>query len=129
MTHTVIYVDDIEKVEVNNLGREIRFHKTFMPEGTNVNFVKVKDKHSILIRTYERGIEAETLSCGTGSTAAAIISAIKNFVSPPVNCITRSGEVLTINFVKNKPEDMISPVSNLFLEGKVCHVFDGEIIT
>ncbi|MCS7150800.1 MAG: diaminopimelate epimerase [Endomicrobia bacterium] len=124
--HTVIFVDDLDKVDVYNIGKEIRNHKMFIPDGTNVDFVKVKDQHSLYVRTYERGIEGETLSCGTGVVASAIISALRNFVKPPVKCFTRSGEVLTIRFTVNPPEDMISPVSNLYLEGKVRHVFDGE---
>lgn len=124
--HTVVFVDDIEKIDVINIGRQIRYHKIFMPEGTNVDFVKIKDEHTIYVRTYERGVEGETLSCGTGVSASAIVSSLKSFVEPPVKCITRSGEVLTIGFTKNPPEDMISPVSNLYLEGKVYHVFDGE---
>jgi len=126
--HSIIFVNEIEKVDVKNLGREIRYHKLFMPEGTNVNFVKVKDEHNLEVRTYERGVEDETLSCGTGVTASTVISAVKNFVSSPVNCMTKSGEILTISFTKNEPEDMLSPVSNLYLEGKVYHIFDGEII-
>ncbi|MCX7941269.1 MAG: diaminopimelate epimerase [Endomicrobia bacterium] len=124
--HTVIFVDDLDKVDVYNIGKEIRNHKMFIPDGTNVDFVKVKDQHSLYVRTYERGVEGETLSCGTGVVASAIISALRNFVKPPVKCFTRSGEVLTIRFTVNPPEDMISPVSNLYLEGKVRHVFDGE---
>jgi len=124
--HTVIFVDDIEKIDVDKLGREIRYHKIFSPEGTNVDFIKVKDKHTLIVRTYERGVEAETLSCGTGVTASAIISSIKNFVDPPVKCITKSGEVLNIGFKKNLPQDLLSPVSDVYLEGKVYHVFDGE---
>ncbi len=124
--HTIVFVDDIEKVDVVNLGRAIRYHKNFMPEGTNVDFVKVKDKNTIYVRTYERGVENETLSCGTGVTASAVICTVKGFVKPPVKCITKSGEVLDIGFKINSPEDMISPVSNLYLEGKVYHTFDGE---
>ncbi|MFQ3676057.1 MAG: diaminopimelate epimerase, partial [Endomicrobiia bacterium] len=126
--HSIIFVNDIDKIDVKSLGREIRNHKFFMPEGTNVNFVKVVDNHNLIVRTYERGVEDETLSCGTGVTASAVISAVKNLVISPVNCMTKSGEVLTISFTKNEPEDMLSPVSNLYLEGKVYHIFDGEMI-
>ncbi len=125
--HTVVFVDDIEKIDVYKLGQEIRYHRKFYPFGTNVDFVKVKDRHNLVIRTYERGVENETLSCGTGVTASAIISSIKGYTDPPIKCLTRSGEILTISFVKNVPEDMLSPVSELYLEGKVEHVFDGEI--
>ncbi len=126
--HTVIFVEDIEKIDVDKLGRQIRYHKIFSPEGTNVDFVKVKDKHTLIVRTYERGVEAETLSCGTGVTASAVIASLKNFVEPPVKCVTKSGEILKIGFKKNLPQDLLSPVSNVYLEGKVYHVFDGEFL-
>lgn len=124
--HTIVFVDDIDKVDVVNLGREIRNHKLFMPEGTNVDFVKVISKNSIYVRTYERGVENETLSCGTGVTASAIVSSLKGFVDSPVSCITKSKEVLKISFKKNPPEDMLSVASDVYLEGKVYHMFDGE---
>ncbi|MCS7231858.1 MAG: diaminopimelate epimerase [Elusimicrobiota bacterium] len=123
--HTVLFVDDIDKIDAYNLGKAIRYHKEFTPDGTNVNFVKVKDDHTIYIRTYERGVENETLSCGTGALASSIISAIKNFVKPPVKCITKSQDILNVTFKKNPPEDMLSPVSEVYLEGKVKFVFEG----
>ncbi len=129
--HTVLFVDDIEKIDVVNLGRQIRYHKVFSPEGTNVDFVKIVSSgtatNCIYIRTYERGVENETLSCGTGAVASSVIASLKGYVDSPVSCITKSGEVLKISFKKNSPEDMLSPVSNVYLEGKVYHVFDGEI--
>jgi diaminopimelate epimerase len=96
--HTVNFVPDIEKTDVRNLGRKIRYHQFFKPEGTNVDFVQVKDRKTILIRTYERGVENETLSCGTGVVASAIITGVKNLVSPPVNILTRSGEILKVYY-------------------------------
>ena len=72
--HTVIFADDVKNIAVDTLGRTIRYHKMFKPKGTNVNFVEVTGKNSLAIRTYERGVEAETLACGTGSVAAAIIA-------------------------------------------------------
>lgn len=124
--HTVVFVEDIDNVDVYNLGKEIRFHKNFSPEGTNVDFVKVKDEHNIYVRTYERGVENETLSCGTGVTASAIISSLNGYTKPLVKCYTKSGEILTVGFKKNSEEDLISVVSDLYLEGKVYHTFDGE---
>ncbi|MCX7715880.1 MAG: hypothetical protein N2Z73_00520, partial [Endomicrobia bacterium] len=123
---TILFVDDIEKIDVYHLGRQIRYHRFFSPEGTNVDFVQILSKNCIFVRTYERGVENETLSCGTGATAAAVVAAIKGYVNTNVECITKSGEVLKISFKKNSPEDMLSPVSNVYLEGKVYHIFDGE---
>ncbi|MCX7661320.1 MAG: diaminopimelate epimerase, partial [Candidatus Omnitrophica bacterium] len=78
--HTVIFVEGLEKINVVDWGRLIRFHKRFSPAGTNVDFVEVLNNHSIKIRTYERGVEDETLACGTGAVAGAIISSF-NFLT------------------------------------------------
>ena len=125
--HTVIYVNDIEKADVENIGRDVRNHKEFMPSGTNVNFVQVKDSHTLLVRTYERGVEAETLACGTGATASAVVSGIKKLVVPPVDCITRGGYTLSVTYKLNDSGDLISPVDNVFLEGPADIAFSGEI--
>ncbi|MEO0234069.1 MAG: diaminopimelate epimerase [candidate division WOR-3 bacterium] len=114
--HFVIEVDDIESIDVRNIGREIRFSKVFKKEGTNVNFVK-REKKFIKIRTYERGVEDETLSCGTGSVASAIIMSLRYNISSPVKILARSGEFLTIYFDEN--------YSKVFLEGKVTPIFIG----
>jgi len=124
--HTVIYVNDIEKADVLSLGRMVRFHRQFAPEGTNVNFVQKKDEHSIYVRTYERGVEGETLACWTGVSASAIISVIKGLVRPPVKCITRGGYVLKVSLHRNDEGYFLSPVSNVFLEGPADVAFRGE---
>ncbi len=111
---------DIENIDVNNIGRNIRNHEKFAPAGTNVNFIQIENKQ-IKIRTYERGVEGETLACGTGSVAAAIISAIKYELAAPVELMVRSGETLIVNFEKD--ENTISDVS---LTGAAEQVFSGE---
>ena len=125
--HTVIYVNDIEKADVVNIGREVRYHKEFSPSGTNVNFVQVKDAHTLLVRTYERGVEDETLACGTGVTASAVVSGIKQLVSAPVSCVTRGGYTLLVTYKLNDSSDLISPVDNVCLEGPADIAFCGEI--
>ena len=125
--HTVIFVNDIEKTDVVELGRMVRYHKEFAPDGTNVDFVQKKDDNSIFVRTYERGVEDETLACGTGATASAIISGLRGMVTPPVHCITHGGYVLTVSYTRNESGDLLSPVSNVSLQGPAEVSFKGEV--
>lgn len=125
--HTVIIVDDLNKVDVKNWGNKIRFHEDFKPAGTNVNFIIKTGDTSISVRTYERGVEDETLACGTGSTASALIASLKFNMTSPVTVQTKSGENLIIHFnrdalLNNKFDDI-----KLFLEGRVEKIFDGII--
>lgn len=115
--HFVIELDDIESIDVKNIGRKIRFLKVFGKDGTNVNFVKRIKKGVIKIRTYERGVEDETLSCGTGSVASAVIISKKYSIPSPLKVVARSGEILKVYFDEN--------YSEVFLEGKVTPVFLG----
>lgn len=95
--HAVQFVDKLEEVPVAVLGKKIRWHPFFSPKGTNANFVKLEAPSQIAIRTYERGVEQETLACGTGAAAAALISFLVHKVKPPIEVITRSGEKLMID--------------------------------
>ena len=119
--HTVIFVSGIDRIDVDSIGRAIRYHKRFSPAGTNVNFVEVLGKDAIRIRTYERGVEGETLACGTGSTAAALIFAFKNNVENLVKVRTESKEVLKVYFNQEK-----NKFKDVWLEGKAKIVYKGE---
>ena len=119
--HAVIFVEDLAKAEVFELGKVIRNHTHFQPFGTNVNFVEVKSKKEVAVRTYERGVENETLACGTGSTASAVVSVLKGFVEAPVTVLTRSGEKLRIDMQRKEGE-----ITKVFLEGKAQFVYKGE---
>ncbi len=119
--HTVLFVRDLD-VDVPGLGRKIRWHRQFQPEGTNVDFVKVHNKNSISIRTYERGVEGETLSCGTGAAASAIVSALLKKTKPQVMVRTRGGSTLKIRFAGKKSE-----FSSVYLEGEAKPVYEGKI--
>ncbi|MFH0984673.1 MAG: diaminopimelate epimerase [Candidatus Omnitrophota bacterium] len=119
--HVVIFSEDLEKVDVFEIGKAVRGHARFQPFGTNVNFVEVRSKKEIAVRTYERGVENETLACGTGSTASAVISVLKGHVHSPVSVLTRGGEKLRIDIQKKGDE-----VAKVFLEGKVQFVYKGE---
>ena len=121
--HAVIFVEGLEKINVAYLGKAVREHKVFKPKGTNVNFVQVRGASAIEVRTFERGVEAETLACGTGSTASAIISALMGFVRPPVSVKTRGGEILTIDFKQNGKR-----IEQVTLEGEVRFVFEGTLV-
>ncbi len=118
--HVVIFVEGLSKIPVMELGREIRHHSQFVPAGTNVNFVELAGPDSINVETYERGVEANTLACGTGSTASAIVSARVGYVKPPVRVKTRGGEILTIDFEKKGEK-----IRNVSLEGEARLVFEG----
>ncbi len=119
--HVVLFVEDPE-AKVKELGRKIRYHKRFSPGGTNVDFVRVRDKNSLDIRTYERGVEDETLACGTGACAGAIISYLLGETESPTKMHTRSGSILTVYFASSD-----SKITNLYLEGDAAVIYEGEI--
>lgn len=113
---------DISEFPVFNLGREIRYSKDFAPSGTNVNFIKIENQ-KIQIRTYERGVEDETLACGTGAAAAALISHFTDSLNPPIEIVTKGGEVLTVDF--KSVDDNVRDVS---LTGPAKTIFSGKIL-
>jgi diaminopimelate epimerase len=120
--HAVAEVADIEAVDVAGIGREIRYHERFAPAGTNANFVQALADGSLAMRTYERGVEDETLACGTGAVAAALVAAATRGVPSPVNMFTRSRETLTIHFNLEKGR-----FSEVYLEGGARVVYTGEL--
>ena len=120
--HAVVFVDDIEQVDVCARGSLIRRHETFMPAGTNVNFVQ-KQGGAFTVRTYERGVEDETLACGTGAVACALIAARLDQAASPVEIITSGGDQLTIVFDVKESES----VENVFLKGPAHVVYKGEL--
>ena len=99
--HVVVLTEGIEGIDVAERGREIRFHPRFAPAGANANFICPEPSGAIAIRTYERGVEGETLACGTGAVAGALVAACKLGMVSPVRVRTRSGEFLTVHFEKN----------------------------
>jgi len=118
--HVVIWVEDIEQAPVVALGQKIRYHERYAPGGTNVNFVQVREDGPLLIRTYERGVEDETLACGTGSVASALLASLGRSFESPVSLLTRGNEVLTIHFAGSG-----DAFSSVFLEGDTKVVYDG----
>jgi diaminopimelate epimerase len=113
--------EELNEVPVYEYGNEIRYLKEFAPEGTNVNFITRRDD-KVAIRTYERGVENETYSCGTGSVSAAIVAFTKYNLQPPVKLLVKSGDVLIVDFYKDQ-----NRFRNVTLTGPAKVVFKGEI--
>jgi diaminopimelate epimerase len=120
--HAVIMVTDLENVDVRRLGRAFRFHEAFAPKGTNVNFCQRTGPSHIAIRTYERGVEDETLACGTGMVASAITHHWLTGDPPPVAIRVRGGDTLRVAF---EPDG--DSFTNVSLCGPAEIVFQGEI--
>jgi diaminopimelate epimerase len=123
--HTVFILDGLEVLEQQEVveqGRKVRFHSQFAPAGTNVNFVAVLNEQALALRTYERGVEDETLACGTGATAVALVGAAKGMVRPPVAVQTKSGETLIIYFDPKKelPQEV-------YMEGETTVIYQGRL--
>jgi diaminopimelate epimerase len=119
--HIIVFVKNIESIDVLSIGKRRRNLKQFKQRGTNVNFVKKLRNNKLTIRTYERGVEDETLSCGTGTAAAAYIAYRKKMVSFPVYVKTASGETLTVLLSKTKGKFVPS------LQGTAHIVFSGTL--
>lgn len=120
--HCVYFVDDPAKIDVVGIGRPTRYHPLFQPAGTNVNFVTVADPHTIRIRTYERGVEDETLACGTGSIAAALLAGLVAKAESPVTLIPQSGLKLTVHFTSDG-----EAFTDVYLQGDARAVYEGKM--
>jgi len=120
--HVVIPVEDLEGVDVRGVGSAVRHHKLFAPKGANANFLKRRGPRQISIRTYERGVENETLACGTGVVASALVFAATEGVDGPIGVIVRGGNELKVGFDKTG-EDF----KNVTLTGPADFVFEGTI--
>ncbi len=121
--HCVYVVDDPDRVDVVGIGRPTRYHKLFQPAGTNVNFIKVLSPHRIRIRTYERGVEDETLACGTGSIASALLASLVDTVASPVTLVPQSGLELTVHFRAEGQR-----FTDVYLQGDARAVYEGRIL-
>lgn len=120
--HAIVLVDDLDRTDVRKLGAAIRYHTEFAPRGTNVNFVTALSHSSLAIRTYERGVEDETLACGTGVVAAAIIHHSLSGDAAPISVRVKGGETLVVGFDQNE-----NGFTNATLTGPADFVFEGEI--
>ncbi|MDD5260732.1 MAG: diaminopimelate epimerase [Methylacidiphilales bacterium] len=120
--HAVLFVEDIEKIDIARLGAELRFHAAFQPKGSNINFAQVLGPNKVRVRTYERGVENETLACGTGVTAVALIASLVKGFKSPVSVLVQGGDILKI-FFKNEGGQF----TDVKLHGPADFVFQGEI--
>ena len=120
--HAIVFVEDADKAMVGPLGRELRFHDHFKPKGTNVNFVQPLDAQTIRVRTYERGVEGETLACGTGVCASAIIAHLVHFTHAPVKVRVQGGDTLEVDFKVHGND-----VRDVMLKGPADFVFEGTL--
>ncbi len=120
--HAVLFVPDADLAMVLPVGSEIRRHAHFAPKGTNVNFVQLRGPGSIRVRTYERGVEGETLACGTGVTASALIAARLHSFSSPVQVQVQGGDLLEVRFERDG-----EGFRNVALKGPAEFVFEGTI--
>ncbi len=123
--HAVYFVDSNGQTPVKEWGREVRMHAHFQPAGTNVNFAEVTGPSSLKVRTYERGVEDETMACGTGAVAAALIGGLLGHVTSPVAVTSSGGEILTIYFTIEDREKNL--VSGVFLEGPANFIYEGAL--
>lgn len=119
--HVVIKVDDLKSIALAAIGRQIRQHPDFSPHGTNVNFISSIDNHHLHVRTYERGVEAETLACGTGITASAITAILGGYAASPVHVHAASGATLSVSM-----EVLSENVRKVALTGPACYTFKGQ---
>jgi diaminopimelate epimerase len=120
--HVVIPLSRIDDVDVRRKGAAIRYHKMFSPKGANVNFIEKRGGKKIAVRTYERGVEDETLACGTGIVASALIFAATENANSPITVIARGGDELQVGFEETKGQ-----FHNVTLTGPAEFVFEGTI--
>ena len=120
--HAVLFVPDADQAMVQQMGAEIRHHAHFAPKGTNVNFVQLLGPNAIRVRTYERGVEGETLACGTGVTASALVAARVHGFTSPVQVQVQGGDRLEVSFTEAGGE-----FSDVRLSGPADLVFEGRI--
>jgi diaminopimelate epimerase len=121
--HAVVFIGDVEAVDIANAGASLRWNPAFAPQGANANFVQILSPGTLLLRTFERGVEGETLACGTGVCAAAVLHHLAEGIPSPVSVRVRGGETLEVGF--EAPSS--GPPRNVTLKGPADFVFDGVV--
>ena len=120
--HVIVSVSNLRAVDVQKIGSLIRYHQSFAPKGANANFVEKRGEREISIRTYERGVEAETLACGTGVVASALVFSVTENANGPITVQVRGGDKLRVNFSRKGDQ-----FTGVMLTGPAEFVFDGTI--
>src|SRR3989338_1801983 len=126
--HAVVFVDGLSEVDVDSLGRLVRNHNAFKPRGANVNFVEQNRKDMVTVRTYERGVEGETLACGTGAVAGALVGylhlnpKVKEVNDAFMRVLTKSGEILEVTFDLQDG----NRITDVWLKGSANVIAKGE---
>jgi diaminopimelate epimerase len=120
--HAVMFVPDADKARVQQTGSQLRYNPVFAPKGTNVNFVQVLGPQTIRVRTYERGVEGETLACGTGVTASALLAAKVHRMASPIKVRVQGGDELEVSFREQNGE-----FTDVQLTGPAEFVYEGRI--
>lgn len=115
--HLVAFVDNVDEIDIHTVGYNLLNEQKFAPQKINSNFVQILDKNTILIRTFERGVNAETFACGTGCTATAVVAQRLNLVNNPTTLITKDGTEMIISH----------DGEHWYLSGPVKYVFEGYI--
>ena len=126
--HAVFPMANLQTIDVNTLGEQLRFHDAFRPQGSNINFM-TKRRSPLRVRTYERGVEHETLACGTGMVATAIISVLAAHPKGRYHRIRiqpMSGEHVTVSFTAAQIRGRWA-IHDVVLEGLARYVFDGQV--
>lgn len=122
--HAVVFVEDVESVDVRADGSALRWHEAFAPKGTNANFVQIAGPGELVLRTYERGVEDETLACGTGICAAALLHHLATGTPSPIAVRVRGGDTLSVAFTR----DESGAFPSVHLTGPADFVFEGGIL-
>lgn len=121
--HAVIFVQDVNLIDVPKLGAAVRRHEAFAPNGTNANFAQVVSRGSLILRTYERGVEAETLACGTGVCAAAMLHHLASGAPSPISVRVQGGDTLQVGFIRREN----NVFEEVVLTGPADFVFEGTL--
>lgn len=121
--HAVAYLNDVADIDIRKMGAFLRYHSAFAPAGTNANFACVLSPQHLRLRTYERGVEDETLACGTGMTATALLHAVLTGAPSPISLDVAGGVTLSVGFERGADNTF----SNVTLTGPAVRVFEGTI--